>query len=61
MFVELYDRSKERVAAPAMTPERYSIDAIGGPKSAMIAVNSNSVDLLRYVGYFVIIKKLKIT
>ena len=56
MFVELYDRSKERVAAPAMTPERYSIDAIGGPKSAMIAVNSNSVDLLRYVGYFVIIK-----
>lgn len=56
MFVELYGRDKERVTAPPMRPLRFSVSALGGPKAAMIEVATDSVDILRSVGFYVIIR-----
>lgn len=56
MIVELYDRSRLRVEAPPMVPLRYNANAIGGPANAMIQVNGSGIDLLRYIGYYVVIR-----
>ena len=56
MFVELYDHNKQRIHAPVMVPLRYSASALGGPQAAMIQVYSDSRDVLRYVGHYVIIR-----
>ena len=56
MFVELYDRAKERVAVPPLRAQRYTVSALGGPKSAMLATDDSTVELLHYIGYYVIIK-----
>lgn len=56
MFVELYDRGKNRITAPVMKPLRYSANAIGGPLAAMIQIDATPLDALRYVGFYVIVK-----
>ncbi|MCB0104442.1 MAG: hypothetical protein KDE53_00980 [Caldilineaceae bacterium] len=56
MIVELYDHNRQRIHAPVMAPLRYSASAIGGPQAAMIQVYSDSRDVLRYVGHYVIIR-----
>ncbi len=58
MIVDLYDRHKARVQTMlTLYPLRYSANAIGGPESAMLAVQGQGVDTVRqWLGYYVIIR-----
>lgn len=65
-IVDLYDRNKARVQTPlALSVQRYSALAIGGPENAVLAVQAAPSeqahaapidDVRKWLGYYVIIR-----